>query len=78
MVKVACQCPDKFEQVIKAEKKKQAGKSFILLLFFFQELMLVLVLPGLNQGAVLTAAKLLEATLEVAYTCQFAVAVPYS
>ena len=49
--------------------------SFVI---FFQGLTLVLVLPGLNQGAVLTAAKLLEATLEIACMCQFAVAVPFS
>lgn len=34
---------------------------------FFQGLALVLVPPGLNQGAVLTPAKLLGATLEIAY-----------
>lgn len=59
-------------------KKAWAGKSLTSFVIFSQGLALVLVHSGLNQGAVLTAAKLLEAALEVAHMYQFAVAVPFS
>lgn len=59
-------------------KKIWAGKLLISIVTFSQGLVLELVLPGLNHNAVLTAAKLLETTLEITHICQFAVAVLFS